>query len=619
MNAPVAQDRLLVLPLDQLDDNGPFQQRRTKASAEADAGLAESVRQLGVLQPILVIWHAESQLYQVVAGHRRLAAARAAGLERIRAIEIDPDARIAMAAGVAENHQRAPLAPIDLWRAMVDLQDLGWKIEGAALALGIPTRLARQLDKLGRLHPDMIAAIEAGDMPNEDDLATIALAPIEVQESAVKNPRNWHQISKTKRVPIWWDIAAACRVDRISRSLALFDADASGLLWEEDLFAPPGDKDAITTRDVKGFLDRQVDALRAKSLRIKKLHLAEWDTTTHGPRLPSGWTRCFEARAPGAERYAAVVPSGPQAGRVMEIYAIPPAPPPAKKGAAAKPAASAESLGGKLGSDDAPAPLPAAPAAKPEGTEEPEDEEEIAEGARAEAPAMPPAKGRGPLTEKGRILIGRAKTTAIRCALRDRRDHTAEELLTVLVLAIAGDNVTVLGDPATKHSRTRFIDLAARLVKPDGMPRENIYTDEILAVAAEAAARMIVCNPTGAYGNESGAPAEWIGILLEAVLDMPRLDTEEILATVSADALKAAAIAVGDTGKGTTKALRARLVGNAEAIRLPGCDFCAAGPPEVLERPEGHVGPFPCINCDDAEYCIAECICERSDGAGDEE
>lgn len=246
------------------------------------------------------------------------------------------------------------------------------------------------------------------------------------------------------------------------------------------------------------------------------------------------------------------------------------------------------------------------------------DEEEEAEDLGTAPAPEPPASKRGPLTEKGRILVAQAKTAAIRCALRDRRDHLAEDLLTVLVLAIAGDNVTVLGDPASKYARTRFADLASRLVTPEGTPRQDLTDMEIYTIAAEAAARMIVCAPTGAFGNESGPAAEWIGIALEAHLDMPRLDTEEILATLSADALKEAAIAVGDTGKGTGKAIRARLVGNAEGIRLPGMDFAAKGPPQATSRPEGHVGPFPCAGCTDPEYCVEECVCEAGGDAADE-
>lgn len=178
MNAPLPAATLLMLALDSLGTNGPYQQRRTPASAEADAGLVESIRIMGVLQPILVRWDDEARQHQVVDGHRRVTAARAAGLQTIRALPVETDERTSLAAGVAANLQRAALAPVDQWRALVHLQEKGWTLEGAAMALGTPLRLARQLDKLGRLHPELLAAIEAFGLPVERDLGEIALAPM---------------------------------------------------------------------------------------------------------------------------------------------------------------------------------------------------------------------------------------------------------------------------------------------------------------------------------------------------------------------------------------------------------------------------------------------------------
>lgn len=102
--------------------------------------------------------------------------------------------------------------------------------------------------------------------------------------------------------------------------------------------------------------------------------------------------------------------------------------------------------------------------------------------------------------------------------------------------------------------------------------------NELLAIAAEAAARMIVCAPTAQFGNTSGAAAEWIGIALEAHRDMPRLDTPEILATATGDTLRDAARAAGMTVGGSSKALRGRLAGHAEAMTLPGSAFAAPAP-----------------------------------------
>lgn len=612
MNTATLEQRgLLTIAIDTLDNSGPFQQRRTRASAQADAGLAESIKALGVLQPILVRWNEDAQAHQVVDGHRRVAAARAAGLDTIRAVEVATEERMTMAAGIAANHQRAALAPVDLWRAMVHLQDEhGWTLDGAAMALGIPTRLAKQLDKLGRLHPDMIAAIEAGEMPEEDELAIIAGAPHEVQVKALGLPNAWLQTQKGVKAPEWYVIANACQIKRIPQSRAIFDIKAIVIAWDEDLFAQPDDADRFTTTDVEGFLTAQIAALTARTTR-GKLRSVEWDRKAQGPRLPSGWTRVFDKKTVGAVRFAAVQPEGYSVGCIVEVYAVPPPEPAKKKGEeqaapAPKPAAAspeAETLGGALGSSLPPAPLPAGVMLQDDGEDDGDD--------LAHAQAAPPAKKREPLTEKGRIMLAEAKTTAIRCALRDRRDHITGSILATLVLALAGNNVTVRGDPKGPHVSTSFTDLAARLVDADGQPI-GFSLMEAIEIAAEAAARMIVCTPTQHYGNSSGSPAEWIGRLLEAHRDMPRLDTAELLATVNGEALKAADIAAGGTGKGTSKAIRERLAGNTPDLALPGSAFEAKGPLRADRRPEGHVGPFPCTGCSDPGYCIAEVFCESA-------
>lgn len=216
MNAPANLAGILTLAIDTLDTAGPFQQRRTRAAEAADTGLAASIGAMGVLQPILVRWDHQAQQHQVVDGHRRVAAARAVGLDSIRAIEIDSDERTTLAAGVAANTQREPLAPVDQWRAIIALQDKGWDLMGAAAALGIPQRAARQLDKLGRLHPDIVAAIEAHDMPEEDELGRIAQAPHDVQAAALTKKDAWYG-APGRRTPNWHSIAAACEIDRIPR------------------------------------------------------------------------------------------------------------------------------------------------------------------------------------------------------------------------------------------------------------------------------------------------------------------------------------------------------------------------------------------------------------------
>jgi ParB family chromosome partitioning protein len=109
---PPKDASIQLLPLDLLSP-GPFQPRRQLDPAEL-AALAGSIREQGVLQPILARPDpAAPGRYQIIAGERRWRAAQQAGLHDIPAlIRILTDIT-AMAAALVENLQREDLNPID--------------------------------------------------------------------------------------------------------------------------------------------------------------------------------------------------------------------------------------------------------------------------------------------------------------------------------------------------------------------------------------------------------------------------------------------------------------------------------------------------------------------------
>ena len=99
------------VPLARIDPN-PEQPRMTFDEA-ALAELAASIREHGVLQPVLVRPRGEQNHYQLVAGERRWRAARAAGLSEIPALIENLDDDTALEIGIIENLQREDLSPLE--------------------------------------------------------------------------------------------------------------------------------------------------------------------------------------------------------------------------------------------------------------------------------------------------------------------------------------------------------------------------------------------------------------------------------------------------------------------------------------------------------------------------
>jgi ParB family chromosome partitioning protein len=107
------------VPLDLIDPN-PFQPRR----AFPEAGLkelADSIRQSGVVQPVL-LRRADSR-YHLVAGERRWRAARMAGLEAIPALVREITDREALELALTENLLREDLNPIEAAHGLEGLQE----------------------------------------------------------------------------------------------------------------------------------------------------------------------------------------------------------------------------------------------------------------------------------------------------------------------------------------------------------------------------------------------------------------------------------------------------------------------------------------------------------------
>ncbi|MBO4853655.1 MAG: ParB/RepB/Spo0J family partition protein [Oscillospiraceae bacterium] len=109
MDAQSEKERLL-LPISQVESCAS--QPRKQFDSDALEDLADSIRQHGILQPLLVR-RLQSGYYQIIAGERRWRAARLAGLREVPAIVIEADDRETMELAMIENLQREDLNPME--------------------------------------------------------------------------------------------------------------------------------------------------------------------------------------------------------------------------------------------------------------------------------------------------------------------------------------------------------------------------------------------------------------------------------------------------------------------------------------------------------------------------
>jgi ParB family chromosome partitioning protein len=112
--------QLAQLPVDAIHAN-PRQPRR-RFEPEATTGLASSIKQQGLLQPI-VVRPRQAGGYELIAGERRWRAAREAGIDTLPALVRDADDRDTLLLALVENVAREQLSAVEEARAYATLVD----------------------------------------------------------------------------------------------------------------------------------------------------------------------------------------------------------------------------------------------------------------------------------------------------------------------------------------------------------------------------------------------------------------------------------------------------------------------------------------------------------------
>jgi ParB family chromosome partitioning protein len=178
---PLGATGSIEIPLTRIRENP--RQPRLRIDDEALAGLAESIHQHGVIQPVLVTETIDG--YQLVAGERRVRAARMAGLERIPAIVRQLADRQQLELALVENLQREDLNPIESARAYRQLIDeFAFTQEDLATRVGRARSTVANTLRLLELDATLQDALAAGQV-TEGHARALGGLPIETQPHAL--------------------------------------------------------------------------------------------------------------------------------------------------------------------------------------------------------------------------------------------------------------------------------------------------------------------------------------------------------------------------------------------------------------------------------------------------
>ena len=175
------------IPLVQIGAN-PDQPRKVFSDAEL-ADLASSIREKGVLQPILLrAVTNRPYMYEIVAGERRFRASKMAGLNEIPALVKTLTNENAMEIALIENVQRENLNPIEEGNGYKNLMEkCGYEIADICRLIGKSESYIRNKMRLDAL-PDDVKALAADGKLSSSHLTAIAVAdnPSQLAHQIVK-------------------------------------------------------------------------------------------------------------------------------------------------------------------------------------------------------------------------------------------------------------------------------------------------------------------------------------------------------------------------------------------------------------------------------------------------
>ena len=247
-------DSIYWVETDRISPN-PYQPRKEFDQAKL-AGLADSIRQYGIMQP-LVVTKKEKQKedgglsvsYELIAGERRLRASKIAGLSQVPVIirSDEESNQMKLELAIIENLQREDLNPIDRALAFEQLaQEFKFKHAQIALKVGKSREYVSNSLRLLMLPPDMREAMRQGRISEGHGRPLLMLKDRDEEQLVLFK----EVLAKKLTVRETESIARRIAVDKVRKKERKYDPEIINL--EQQLTESLGTRVQIESREVGG-------------------------------------------------------------------------------------------------------------------------------------------------------------------------------------------------------------------------------------------------------------------------------------------------------------------------------------------------------------------------------
>jgi ParB family chromosome partitioning protein len=240
----IKEERFMEMDIDQLKPN-PLQPRMRQNQESLDE-LAQSIKETGVLQPVVVV--PEAGAYKIIVGERRWRAAKKAGLQKLPVLIRNLSKEQQHEVSLVENLQRDDLNPLEVALAYQKMsQEFGLTQQDIADRVGKDRTSVANTLRLLKLPQEVQDLIADGKLSMGHARALISVEDPKAQKSMARKIVD-QQLS-VRKVEQW-----VRKLQGVSEERPKPPVDPDLLLLQEDLLTYLGTKIAISGDQNKGIL-----------------------------------------------------------------------------------------------------------------------------------------------------------------------------------------------------------------------------------------------------------------------------------------------------------------------------------------------------------------------------